>query len=772
YLGSSGLESEEKLEREVFVVGGMACAFCASTIEKGLAQVEGVKSAKVFMESGEVIVEHNPVVVDKRNLKRELQRLGYYVFEGKENANYTILADSRSRALKTWFFAVISFLVAFPIMFRNPFPFLPVSIPGNYGFFGGLANLVIATVVLFYYALPIQRGTIEALKKHILNEHVLYGVAGLGAYALGIIGFFASAYRPFLFIAVLLTGLHLTAGWLGARLRFDVENSVRRLMEIRPPMARLIRGGKEVELPISEVEVGDLVSVRPGEKVPLDGVVVSGASEVSEAILTGESTPVAKEAGDRVLGGSTNGSGAIIVKVTSDFRESYISRILGLVSSAKQTRSTILTFFDRVVDRVWVPLVLTIAAATFVAWSVAGVITANQAYFGVGAINALLVAVIGYPCAIGFSSPSVGLTTFSEFADNGILVKDNSVFERLKDVRTVILDKTGTLTYGKPRVVRVVTAPGIDESGLLRLAASLENESAHPVARAIVNEASARMIPLINVEDFKEVRGAGVTGFALGKRVTVGRPEFLVSNGFERGEVENILLSLPMGGRSPVVVGVDGRVAGVFDVVDAVRPDAPIVVARLKEMGLRVLMVTGDTETTASAIAEEVGGIEYFARKTPEDKLKIVEEFKKRAKQEKKGGKVLVVGDGLNDAAALSAADVGIAMATSIDISKDVADVVLVSNNLAGIVTLLENSKLAARASAGNVLLALSFNAVGIPLALLGALSASEAMLIMVLSLFGVFMNAYITKFRLRRRLALLGEGAYLSPIATTTPVN
>jgi heavy metal translocating P-type ATPase len=746
----------------------MACAFCASTIEKGLARVDGVKSAKVLMESGEVFIKHDPSVVDKGRLKQELQRLGYYVFEGRENMSSTILADSRGRALKTWSFAAVAFLVAFPLMFPSILSSLSVSVPSYYGLFASSANFIIATAALFYFAMPIHRGTVEALKKRILNEHVLYGVAGFGAYALGIMGFFVPAFRPFFFIAVLLTGLHLTAGWLGARLRFDVEKSVTRLMDMRPPMARLIREGKEVEVPISEVEVGDLISVRSGERIPLDGTVMSGASEVSEALLTGESLPVAKSEGDEVLGGSTNGSGALTVKATSDFGGSYISRILGLVRSAKQIRSTILTFFDRVVDRVWVPLVLIVAAATFVAWTVAGLFTGNPAYWETGVVSGLLVAVIGYPCAIGFSSPSVGLTVFSEFADNGILVKDPSMFERLRDVRTVILDKTGTLTYGTPRIAQITTASGVDEESLLRAAASLENDSAHPMARAVVEEADARMIPLVKAEQFREVSGAGVTGSVDGRKVTIGRREFLVSRGFDEREVERVLGSFSARAKSPVVVGVENQVIGAFDVVDSVRPDARTVVARLKEMGMHVLMVTGDTEATASMISEDVGGIEFLARMKPGDKVKTVEEQKEKARLEKRGGKVLMVGDGLNDAAALASADVGIATAASIDVSKDVADAVLVSsNNLGGVISLIENSKSVARASSGNVLLALAFNAVGIPLAILGVLSASEAMAIMVLSLFGVFSNAYLTKFRLKGRLAALGRSMYRSQIQT-----
>ena len=746
----------------------MACAFCASTIEKGLKQVNGVVSSKVLMESGEVFIRHDPNAIEKSRLKTELQRLGYYVFEGRENMSDLILADSKRRALTTWAFAAISFTIVFPLMFTSIFP--SALLPSYYGLLVTSANFAIATIVFFYYAMPIHRGTVAALQKRILNEHVLYGVAGFAAYLLGLASFFIPLFRPFFFIAILLTGLHLTAGWLGARLRFNVERSVKKLMELRPPMARVVGGGKELQVPVSEVKVGDTILVRPGERVPLDGTVVDGRSEVSEAILTGESSPVSKQAGDEVIGGSTNGSGALTIRTTSDYSGSYISRILGLVRTAKQTRSTILTFFDRVVDRVWVPLVLVVASITLVAWTAFGFLIGNSAYWETGVVSALLVAVIGYPCAIGFSSPSVGLSVFSEYADNGILVKDASMFERLKDVKAVILDKTGTLTYGNPRVVQTVAVLGTEagEETLLRFACSLENESSHPIARAIVEEGERRGIPLIKVENFKEVSGAGAIGMVDGKQVLVGKPEFLESNGFNPDEIEDVLNRFPRGGaRSPVMVGIDGHIMGGFDIADSLRPDAKEVVGRLKRMGLELLMVTGDSEETASTISQELGGIEFLARKTPDDKIQIVEEYKRRfGQKKKKGGKVLMIGDGLNDAAALATADIAIATAASLDISKDVADAVLVSsNNLSGILALIENSKITARASAGNILLALAFNAVGIPLAVLGVLTASTAMIIMVLSLLGVFANAYLTKFRLRGRLAALGRGIHRSQI-------
>ncbi len=308
--------------------------------------------------------------------------------------------------------------------------------------------------------------------------------------------------------------------------------------------------------------------------------------------------------------------------------------------------------------------------------------------------------------------------------------------------------------------------PGTDQATLLKFASSLENESAHPIARAIADEAEKGNVHLVKPEQFTEISGGGVTGLVDGKRVIVGKPEFLKSNGLSSAEIESVLNSFPEGGaKSPVLVGVDGHVIGAFDTADSLRPDAKSVVTKLKQMGLHALMVTGDSERTASEIAKELSGMDFLARKTPEEKIKVVQEYKEKSRSEKKSGKVLMVGDGLNDAAALAVADIGIATAASIDISKDVADAVLVSsNNLAGVVALIENSKSTARASAGNIALALAFNAVGIPLAVLGILSASTAMIIMVLSLFGVFANAYLTKYRLRGRLLGLQSLSDASP--------
>jgi heavy metal translocating P-type ATPase len=746
--------SEQQQKVSQLYVGGMACAFCASTIEKGLRHVDGVRSVKVLLESGEVFIRHDPSLVDKSRLKTQLQDLGYYVFEGKQNASAQVLADSSKRAIKTWMLVGISFLLVSPMMFPYVFG-TAILAPPIYNLFAPWANFLIATIALFYLALPIQKGAVVALRMGILNEHVLYGVAGFGAYALGIAGLFLQQYgeyKPFLFIAILLTGLHLTAGWLGALLRHKAEQSVSKLMDLRPPKARVLRAGSEALVAVSELHAGDLILVKPGEKVPLDGVVIDGKSEVSEAILTGEATPIVKHVNDDVLGGSTNGSGALTIKVTSDYSGSYISRIFNLIDSAKESRSAILTFFDKVVDRVWVPLVLLISFGSFAAWMVLGLLANGLPYWQFGLVSGLLVMVIGYPCAIGFSSPSVGLSVFSEYADNGVIIKDLSLFEKLKDVKTAIFDKTGTLTYSTPKIIQMTASDRVDENTLLKYAASVEKESSHPIAKAIVDEEEMRGIPIADCEDFKQVSGAGVVGIVESRKVVVGTPEFVVSNGAKREDVRQVLESFTNPPESAIVVTADGFVMGAFDIADKVRDDAKPVVDLMKRRGISVLMLTGDSKQAASQVSAKLGGIKFLARQSPDDKIVVVQEFKQK-------GKVLMVGDGINDAASLAAADVGIATAASIDVSKDVADAVLVSGGLSGVVMLIENARMNANASAENVLLALSFNAVGMPLAIMGVLSVPIAMGIMVASLLGVFLNAYVVKLRLKGHLTVARLG-------------
>lgn len=703
----------DEYETAQFYVGGMACAFCATTIEKGLRSIIGVISVKVILESGEVFVRYNNNLVSKEFLRKEIEKLGYYVFEKDYNSK-NVLRDSKNRALISWSLTFLSFLISLPFMMRKP-----LSLP-----FLFYLEILIATINLFYVALPIHLGAFNALKKKILNEHVLYGVAGFSGYALGLLGFLESSLIPFLFISSLLTSLHLTAGWMGAYLRDKAEKALKRLVDLRPPIVHMVNGRN---VPLSQVKKGDKIIIKPGEKIPLDGIVIKGESEVSEAIITGESEPVLKRVGDYVIGGSTNGNGLLIVEVTADYNQGYLSRILGLVRRSKEMKSRTLTFFEHIVDKIWVPLVLLISLLTLIAWSVYGIIINRPDLWITGAINTLLVMIIGYPCAIGFTMPSVGLTLFSHYLNDGILIKDINVFEKLREINTVILDKTGTLTYGMPKVKGIYGGKEV-----LVFAASLERFSSHPIAKAIIEYAEKINADLLDVENISEKPGKGIEGFINGKKVFIGKID------------ENLNEKWNDKLKGNIIVCVDNEIIGTLEIEDEIRDDAKSFVNELRKLGINnIIMVTGDKEEKAKKVADALGINIYFSNVPPEEKVKLVEKYKKE-------GRVMMIGDGVNDAAALALSDVSIATSNSIDLSKHSADIVMITDNFHNLVKLVKQSKNATYALRSNILLALAFNAIGIPLAIWGLLNDLGAMTIMVTSLLGVFINALLAPKYLR----------------------
>ena len=688
-----------------FYVGGMACSFCASTIEKGLSKINGVESVKVFMESGEAIIKHDKSLVNEELIKKEIEKLDYYVFD-KTFDSLTVLKDSRRRALISWLLTTFSFILTLPMM-------IPIYILPFYTFY---INILIVTFNLAYIASPIHEGALNALRKGILNEHVLYGISGISAYILGLLGILYPNLREFLFISALLTSLHLTSGWMGAILRYKVEKALSKIIDLRPPVAHLIDGRV---IPITQLKQGDIIIIKPGEKIPLDGVVIDGESEISEAIITGESEPVIKRSGDTVIGGSTNGNGYLTVKISQDYSSSYLTRILGLVNNVKQEKSRMLTFFDKIIDKIWVPLVLVISFSTFLGWLIIG----SWEY---GLVNALLVMVIGYPCAIGFSYPSVGLSLYEKYINRGILVKNINILEKFSNIKAMILDKTGTLTFGVPTVKRFY-----GDIKALVYAASIERFSSHPIAKAIVHYAERMNLRFLEVKNFREIVGKGVIGEVEGNEVFVGRREIIDCNGREdikHNEDINI------------IVCVNGRIKGGFEIKDDLRSDSEKFVKEIKKLGIKPIILSGDKENIVKAIAEKVGIEEYYGSLLPQDKEKIVKVIKRKL-----NGNVMMIGDGVNDSLSLALSDISVAMGNAIDISKNVADIILIGNNFNSLLTMIKRRSRLSKAAPINVIVALSYNAIGIPLAILGLLSGYLAMLIMILSLISVFTNARFT---------------------------
>ncbi|QGA68554.1 heavy metal translocating P-type ATPase [Sulfolobus sp. E11-6] len=693
-------QNHRKIER--FYVGGMACAFCASTIEKGLKKVNGVKEVKVVLESSEVFVKYDPSLVSTEAIKKEVEKLGYYVSDKSQYSN-ELLKDSRKRSIISW--SLTTFL---GLLFFFEFKLFPIITNFNEFY---IFSILLTSLNLFYIALPIYKGALYAIRKGILNEHVLYGVAGISSYVLGIIGIlnFNVNLVGFLFISSLLTSLHLSAGWMGAVLNNKVEKAFHKIIELRPPYAHLING---VDVPITKLKKGDVVIVKPGEKIPLDGIVIDGESEVSEAIITGESELILKRKGDMVIGGSTNGSGYLKVRITEDYDNSYLSRIIGLVNNSKQKKSATLTFFDKVIDMIWVPLALAISIFTVISWGIYGILIGENLWL-YGIINGLLVSAIAYPCAIGFSSPSVALSLYEKMLRKGMIIKNSNVYEKIKDINIVIFDKTGTLTYGIPIVTRF-----IGDSISLIYAASVEALSSHPIAKAIVRYAKERGVKIIDeVRDFEEIPGVGVRG-------RIG------DNFIEVKKARN--------SNSDIIVYINGKPKATFNISDVPRANLKDHLKELKNEVLELVILSGDREDKVKELAKDLDIQEYYSSLSPEDKVKIIENFKQNGK------KCLMIGDGVNDAGALALADVSVVMGNGVDISKNVADIILVSNDIGTLLGLIINRKRLSYAIPSNIILALTYNGIGIPLAVIGILSMNLAMIIMILSLFSVFINSRI----------------------------
>jgi heavy metal translocating P-type ATPase len=721
--------AEQKGERQqqaIFGVGGMACAFCASTIEQGLSQVKGIDSAKVIMNTSEVVVRYDPSRINHNSIKKHLMGLGYHAFEETEKlgADQRVVEDNKRRTLAataiTAPIAIIAYLSSMLGLF-------------DFGTNFRIIEMVASGVVLFYFGLPIHIGAFNGLRRGILNEHVLYGAAGFAAYAVGLISLFHPTAVNFFNAASLLTTFHLAAGWYGAKVRSDTTKALRKILTLQPPTARIVRDDQEVIVTIDEVKAGDIVKIRGGEKIPVDGIIESGESTVSEAILTGESKPVHKRKGDSVLAGSTNGDGLLVVRTERVGPETMLMRVAGNVKQIQESKPLLITIFDKVIDK-YVIAVLAFAVLTAVGWAVFNLISGADLWF-MTIYASLAVLVIGYPCAIGLSTPPVKLRAISIGADKGVLINDASALFMMPKTDTIILDKTGTITEGKPKVNAVVTFNGVSEQELLKHAASIEQGSSHPIARAIVEEAQTSTITLFPSSDTKQVTGKGAMGSIDGREVIIGNQAFIEEYGISvtKEQLQRIKTI-----DSPVFVALDKKLEGVLGVSDTIRQGIDSTINRLKGAGFDIIMLTGDTKAAAEKVASQLG-INFESRMTPMQKADYI----KRLQSEKKRT-VAAVGDGVNDAPALAQADVGMAVGSGIDISKETASFVLLTDDIAVIPALVNLGRKFSSTVKRNIILALAFNAAGIPIAAMGYLNPFVAMTIMIVDVAVIFASTWL----------------------------
>jgi P-type Cu+ transporter len=586
----------------------------------------------------------------------------------------------------------------------------------------GLSNwiqLALATPVAFWAGWPFFERGWASLKSRNLNMFTLIAM-GVGvawtysAVATVAPGLFPAAFRGdhgavavYFEAAAVITTLVLLGQVLELRAREQTGGAIRALLDLAPKTARLVRAdGADEEVALDAVKVGDALRVRPGEKVPLDGEVIEGRSAIDESMLTGESMPVGKSAGDRVIGGTMNQSGAFVMRADKIGRDTVLAQIVQMVAQAQRSRAPIQRLADQV-SGWFVPLVIAIAALAFVAWAIWG----PEPRLAYGLVAVVSVLIVACPCALGLATPMSIMVGVGRGAHAGVLIKNAEALERLEKLDTLVVDKTGTLTVGKPTVVALKPAPGISEETLLKLAASLERGSEHPLAAAVVRAAADRGLTLGNVEGFESVSGKGVTGTIEGRKVALGNRALMQAIGTDVDALEATANDLRINGATAIFAAIDGKAAGLMAVADPIKATAPEAVRALKEAGVRVVMLTGDNRATAEAVGRKLGIAEIEAEVLPQDKGRVVERLRKE------GRVVAMAGDGVNDAPALAAADVGIAMGTGTDVAIESAGVTLLSGDLRGIVAARRLSQATMRNIRQNLLFAFIYNAAGVPIA-------------------------------------------------------
>ncbi len=702
-------------------VGAMTCASCAGTVEKTLAALPGVLSAEVNLATETALVRYLPGAVSPPEIAAATAAAGYPSTVIEDGA--AAAADDGDAARRDRIELAIAAALS-----------IPLAAPMAIGLFGTMAHwpvwveILLATPVQFWIGRRFYVGAWRALKARSGNMDQLVALGSTAAYAFSLwmaltMGAAATGHLYFEASAVIIT-LVLTGKFLESRAKRSAAAALRELMSLRPERATLLRAGAEVEVPVAEVRIGDVVVARPGERLAVDGEIIRGESELDESLLTGESLPVTRRKGDRVAAGSLNGAGLIRIRADRIGRDTTLARIARMVEQAQTGKAPIQRLVDRI-SGVFVPVVIAIAVVTFAVWLAVG--------GGVEAATtaAVSVLVIACPCALGLATPTALVAGTGAAARLGVLIRDIDALERAHGVDMVVFDKTGTLTEGAPRLVELV-AEGIGRDELLALAASVQKGSEHPLGKAMV--AAAEGLDLTEPEEFSATVGEGVSARVNGKTVRVGRAAFAAK--VHPAELVETARSLESEGRTVVWISVDGAVRGIAALADAPRPEAAEAVAALNRMGVATMMLTGDNRATAERIARELGLTRVEAEVRPDGKAEAIRALIAE------GRRVAMVGDGVNDAPALAAADLGVAMSSGADVAREAAGVTLMRPSPALVPVALQVASVTARRIRENLFWAFAYNLVCIPVAALGFLNPALAGAAMAASSVSVVLNS------------------------------
>ncbi|WP_068818296.1 heavy metal translocating P-type ATPase [Phormidesmis priestleyi] len=706
------------METVTLKLRGMSCASCANSIEDAIRTVPGVSESNVNFGIEQATVTYDPRKTDLDTIQDAVSEAGYSAFSlqeqtmvtGEDDAEKSMrAAESRQLKRKVIVGGALSALIVVGAMSAM------LNLPLIRGLDNPWIQLVLATPVLFWCGGDFFKNAWKALKRRAASMDTLVAIGTGSAYFYSI---FATVFPRFFTTQGLTPEVYYEASsviitliLLGRlfenRAKGQTSDAIRKLIGLQARDARIIRNGRELEVPIQDVQIGDVVVVRPGEKIPVDGEVVDGSSTLDESMVTGESMPVKKQAGDEVIGATINKTGSFKFRATRVGKDTLLAQIVQLVQQAQGSKAPIQRLADRVTG--WfVPVVIGVAIATFVIWFLAlGNLT-------LALITTVGVLIIACPCALGLATPTSIMVGTGKGAENGILIKGADSLELAHQIQTIVLDKTGTLTQGKPTVTDFLTVNGTanqSELKLLRLAASVERNSEHPLAEAVVRYAQSQEVALGDVQNFEAVAGSGVEGTMSNQVVQIGTQRWMEELRIDSQALREQKSQLEASGKTAVWIAVDGKLEGLMGIADALKPSSVQAVRSLKKLGLDVIMLTGDNQQTADAIAREVGISRVIAEVRPDQKVAQI------AALQKEGKIVAMVGDGINDAPALAQAQVGIAIGTGTDVAIAASDITLISGDLQSIVTAIQLSRATMRNIRQNLFFAFIYNIVGIPIA-------------------------------------------------------
>lgn len=734
----------------VFTVPGMGSDHCSGLVSSSIKRLAGISDISTNIANHKVTVRFDPAVADAETIKSAIERAGYEVAGVSENrAQADTKADEAveerylDQALRRLWFAAIPTTLIMVLMMVHMF-WVPVP-----GYLAWVALLGFP-VVFLRGGWATHRSSWRSLTNRTANMDVLISMGSLPPYLIGLVGFIYPM-TSFIEMAATIMTFHMLGRYLETRAKGRASQAIKKLLKLGAKTAAVLREGQEVEVPVAQLQVGDVMVVRPGAKVPTDGEIVEGNSHLDESIATGESVPVEKSPGDAVIGATINKEGMLQVRATRVGADTFLSQVVRLVEQAQGSRVPIQEFADKVTAK-FVPAVILVSLASLVVWLLFAEPLRPILYWGaeflpwvnpelsplmLGILSAISVLVIACPCALGLATPTAIMVGSGLGAESGVLIRSGEAIQSLKDIKAVVFDKTGTITKGEPALTDVIATSGFNESEVLRFAASVEGGSEHPLGQSIVNGAREKGINVPTVANFRAITARGVEGRVDDQIIRVGSRRLLNEASIELGDLEEAMIQLEKEGKTAMLVAAGERAAGIVAVADTIKEDSKSAIAALHELGIYAVMITGDNERTARHVANQVGIDEVLAGVLPEGKVDAI-----RKLQEKYGPQVAMVGDGINDAPALKQANVGIAIGAGADVAIEAADVTLVKGELSKVVEAIRLSRATFRKIVENLFWAWFYNLAAIPIAAVGLLHPMIGVIAMTTSSLSVIGNS------------------------------